>query len=754
MVETTSIATLQPNSKREASSTIVSDDKAASPTHKKRAEAWRLEDVSAQPQLSRRETPEDLGSTSVLKTVPTVNDPADASYAIFSFDAADSSRSLKDEAHNLHHRCTQLPWWSSDSQLEGLEIDEFKERWWVFVDTQANANGDKRMARSRSGSADYTPGTAKSRATMGLLAEQMEMKKFIMVMHPLGKVRLWWNVFTLLLIAYDVWSIPMQAFDVGHSERGSVRTGYLVLEWVGTMFWTMDLLASFRTGFIVGSAVEMRPRQIAIHYCKTWLLIDLLIVSIEWVSRFAGLVSSASLLRSSRVLKLIRFVKLMRLAKMSSVWHLLHEQLNSNVLHLCITMVSLTVFLMVTIHCASCMWYALGISRDDGWTSYDAYEGKKDIIFWYTASARWVISQLNGRTDLDDRRNMQERFFTCLVGVTMAVLIQAVFTSLVTKTMLDLSELVSVKTRRIKMVNEYLHKHPVPALLISAVKRYASDYHDVAKEQKDEDDVLGILPGHMQSELIIAVRSPVLLAHPLFSTIGEESDFYMRTLCVDTIEMVPATKCDIIFDKLEPCRRMLFMDKVVARYGVPADPDRLADGEARATLRTSSNVSQLNHMLVNTARHMFRTNEPLSLKTLSIGEGTDTKVLAGTWVSEPALWVEWHHQGRLVSESHGSMYAINTDDVAATMQKCPEMFMLAVIYARTFVEELQRQETFTDVIPFDVQFERSMQRTVASAARGPNSAQHSGLWRTSQHSGLWRTSGVKSHARYDRSTSS
>merc|ERR1719487_2037757 len=119
-------------------------------------------------------------------------------------------------------------------------------------------------------------------------------------------------------------------------------------------------------------------------------------------------------------------------------------------------MTILTIILLITIHIMSCIWYALGNGASDGWITYDAYTGEKDLLFWYTASARWVISQLNGRTDMDERRNLQERLFTCIVGVTLAVLATAVFTSFVTKTMLDLSELVSEKTRRHRLVNEYM----------------------------------------------------------------------------------------------------------------------------------------------------------------------------------------------------------------------------------------------------------------------------------------------------------
>ena len=39
--------------------------------------------------------------------------------------------------------------------------------------------------------------------------------------------------------------------------------------------------------------------------------------------------------------------------------------------------------LILAIHVLSCLWYAVGESAGDGWTSYDSYEGTKNMNFWY-----------------------------------------------------------------------------------------------------------------------------------------------------------------------------------------------------------------------------------------------------------------------------------------------------------------------------------------------------------------------------------
>merc|ERR1711990_1072312 len=65
------------------------------------------------------------------------------------------------------------------------------------------------------------------------------------------------------------------------------------------------------------------------------------------------------------------------------------------------------------------LWYAVGESADDGWTVFERYAGTKDTVFWHIAASRWVISQLNGRTDMNPDRNMKESRITQALGMAV-----------------------------------------------------------------------------------------------------------------------------------------------------------------------------------------------------------------------------------------------------------------------------------------------------------------------------------------------
>jgi hypothetical protein len=304
---------------------------------------------------------------------------------------------------------------------------------------------------------------------------------------------------------------------------------------------------------------------------------------------------------------------------------------------------------------------------------------------------------------MDDRRNMVERFFTCVIGVTLAVIANALLVSAVTKTMLDLSELVGSKTRRRRSVNEYMETHDVPPLLMRSVKRYVNEYQDAGKEKETEAIVLSILPRHVRGELLFEVRSPVLAAHHLFDLLMHEASWSMRSLCIDVVKMVTATNYNVIFDLGDVCNRMLFLHRVSATYGLPASDEEEASHFVRQTTDVRAVLG-----IERTRKSLFDDDEiPQS-----------QRVSPGSWVSEPALWVEWRNRGRLVPQCHGIMYEVDSDAFATSLQKHPEACEIAVLYSSALIAELKQYDRVSDVLYLSVNFHHLNRPSLTTKASG------------------------------------
>jgi hypothetical protein len=442
----------------------------------------------------------------------------------------------------------------------------------------------------------------------------------------------------------------------------------------------------------------MRPEKIARHYATTWLSVDVAVVIIEWVGRFTAAFSSASILRTSRIFRSFRFIKLLRLAKLKALWLALHEQINSNFFHLCVNITVMTLAVLVAIHFASCAWFGIGSLSSDGWIHSDDYTGRKGIAFWYLTSARWSIAQLNGRTDLDDKRNMAERGFACLVGIILAVIAKAVFTSVLTKTVLELSDLHSEGNRRRRLVNEYLDRHNASAILVANVKQCLRDYQDVEKEHRNEEAVLAILPKHVQASLLGEVRSPILMKHSLFCSITSASRAAVRHLCRAAVRPVSAARGEVVFEKGDACSRMLLVNDGCLMYGQPWGSQEETDAVDVDDGDSASEVARL---------------PPVQ----------SAEVLEqGAWLSEPALFVSWINQGKLVADCLSYMYSLEVAEFAQVLVKHLDAYASVVLYARKFVRQLNDEPSPSDLPSFQVvtsslkNCERTWHVTILSAS--------------------------------------
>jgi hypothetical protein len=177
--------------------------------------------------------------------------------------------------------------------------------------------------------------------------------------------------------------------------------------------------------------------------------------------------------------------------------------------------------------------------------------------------------------------------------------------------------------------------------------------------------------------------------HPLFSSLNDEFEWFMRYLCRKVVKLVTAVKYEVVFDKGDVCTRMLFMDKMTARY-----------------------VERLIRMQTGGSAMFNDAKEPkkdswLSCQTTAstiVNSSAGLRIPAGTWISEPALWAEWLNRGRLITANHGHMFAVDAMDLAHGLQGHPDALALAVIYAKSLVEELRTADAPTDVTDFTVVF--------------------------------------------------
>lgn len=142
-------------------------------------------------------------------------------------------------------------------------------------------------------------------------------------MEPESKFKVYWDLFGMSMILYQGIMIPYR-LSFGDAASGAFE----VIEDMMDCFFIMDVAMNFNTGFYKQGNLNMKRKHIALHYLKTWLIIDLaasfpytwIIDNMESLSSLSNNdsntnLSSPSILKLVRLVRFIRILKLLRLLK-------------------------------------------------------------------------------------------------------------------------------------------------------------------------------------------------------------------------------------------------------------------------------------------------------------------------------------------------------------------------------------------------------------------------------------------------------
>jgi len=479
----------------------------------------------------------------------------------------------------------------------------------------------------------------------------------ICILFPTGRRKVMWSFIGVLLIMYDVIMMPLSAFSL---ERNIAMK---IVEYVCASFWGMDIVVTFRTAFFVGPHLETRGSLIAANYAKTWLCADLIMVATDILGLVENIIVGSSVVRSTRALRVVRSLRILRLVKIQAFLLQVEEHVNSNVLILVFTLFRMIFLLLIAVHTSSCGWYAIGESSPNGWTAHFTTESH-GFIFWYFASSRWMLAQLNGKTDTDVDRTAVEMAYTCVVAIIFAVVVMAVFISNITKTLMEIATISEGKTRMHRLVQVYLKNHGVHGEIASKVRHHVAEavQENRQKEWDIESKVVKLLPLQLQKELLYVIRSPILKVHPLFNHTKKDAPQAMRQICYRAVHPALVQRGEIVFDAGDACHQMFF----------------IAAGHFRYMRERTSPGSSFEDL----------TNDVMHVETLG----------KGMWICEPSLWVQWINQGQLESASESVLLEIEADDFAKAIDHYKEAKDIAAEYCQLFICALMQKEELSDIV--------------------------------------------------------
>jgi len=467
-----------------------------------------------------------------------------------------------------------------------------------------------------------------------------------LMVHPFSMKRLSWDIAGMSLLCWDVLVIPfVQAFD-------PPETDFLRFMGLVTMtFWSLDILASFMTGFQEKKYMVMAPGRIARRYFRTWFFLDLPIVGLDWFmismeSETAGTAKDVS--KSFRTLRFMRVLRLVRMLKMLKVMQVIRDLIDTEAISICFDIFKITVLLVVINHVVACGWYAVGTihaKENNGLT----WVGNTDIddrslVYRYSTSLHWSLGQFAGASVETVPQSAYERLYAVIVSLAAMITFSS-FISILTASMAELRRISTDEIRQFWLLRRYLRDWGVSRSVAQRVQRYAEYMYQKQKQQVQTKDVflLTLLSEPLREELRNETLSCHLKVHPLFGNQNMHTRIFSKAVCE-----VCLARGDAVFLCGEQARALNFVtNNGMVQYNI----GRFEEG-----------------------------GEGKQSEGESVGDGE--------WICEAALWTIWLHLGDAHAVTESQIVSISGEVFGSCVQMHSWLWMSLKQYAENFVDEL------------------------------------------------------------------
>eukprot|EP00930_Biecheleria_cincta_P044825 TRINITY_DN30878_c0_g1_i1.p1 TRINITY_DN30878_c0_g1~~TRINITY_DN30878_c0_g1_i1.p1 ORF type:complete len:862 (+),score=110.97 TRINITY_DN30878_c0_g1_i1:74-2659(+) len=535
--------------------------------------------------------------------------------------------------------------------------------------------------------------------------------------HPHSRFRLCWDVLSVLGVSLELFILPLVlAFEVGENLPVSI------VDWITAVFWTMDMVASCITGYHVGPNVETDLRSVSRHYLMTWFVLDIVIVGSEWYGKIAEGNLGLSAFRASRIMRMLRILRCVRLVKLYQTLNKIQDVTSSAQLVILFSVAKMSAALMYVVHILACGWYLTGRIDHLGGERYDHCAtacqggdgGKVQAQGWvlvaeerigmdalsltwgYITSLRWTLSQLNGRTDREDRPII-EMVYTS-VTATFTLLFMSIFVGSMTSRMLQLQQLIDKESGYLRILKKYTESNELTWKTIYIARRHIRDRWTWENNTNIESTLLNLLPAQTQLDLLFEVRTPVMSAHPFFRLLCSEFAQAIRETLSMAVVSESARSMETIFEKSEQLSRFIFITDGTLLYS------RNPGVKHWLTYRDIEERAEMNMSVVKSMKNILRgSSKFVSNDKLNHSQsGKGCNLCKGKWVCEASLWSHhWYTQGVLISTSHSKLVSIGRDEFAKVMLRHADAHAVCNYYARGFIRQLQESNARNHEMPSD-----------------------------------------------------
>ncbi|XP_022789268.1 potassium voltage-gated channel subfamily H member 6-like isoform X2 [Stylophora pistillata] len=344
-----------------------------------------------------------------------------------------------------------------------------------------------------------------------------------------------WDWLILFLVIYTAIVTPYVASFILTREENNKKTEtegstvsiyvdpLVIVDYIVDVMFIIDIFINFRTTFVdINDEVVSHPCRIAVHYCKTWLLIDLVAaIPFELLILIGDTDQTTTLIGLLKTARLLRLVRVARKLDHYSEYGM------------AVLLLLMCSFALLA-HWLACIWYFIGdLERKANGTAIGWLDslGKQlgqpynrtdvsagpDIQSKYVTALYFTLSSLTsvGFGNVSPNTNPEKIFSICVMLIG-SLFYAAIFGNVAA----IIARLYSTTSRyhaQMQKVREFIRFYQIPNPLRQRVEDYAHHMWSYTNGI-DMELVLKHFPECLQADICLHLNSSLLHTYPAFTS--------------------------------------------------------------------------------------------------------------------------------------------------------------------------------------------------------------------------------------------
>jgi len=512
--------------------------------------------------------------------------------------------------------------------------------------------------------------------------------------HPTSTFRVAFDVAGMLVLVHDSLTVPViLAWDV--DVRGWLR----VVAWMLALFWTIDMLLNFCTGFSQSGRIVMSFRPIAGRYLRGGFSVDLGVLLVDYSELIISAAFPALSSGSLRVLKFLRFAKITRLVRVlakiklglqthidSIFYYRMHKHGLSGYaryLRLAAILAKLLVLIAWLSHIGSCVWYFLGRSwsREYAESWFHELPENSSAIFNYMQGLYWSLSTMFSGASSTPPNTTSEAVLSSVCVILGALFVTSI-TSTLAAILIEAQEVQQEMKRKDRALTAFMEQNNTPVLLALAVR--ADFLSQVASAPRLTEGDLTFLP-LIAPGLRAALRESMYGRHfyrlPVIRILGALQDGAMADFCFTASSTALQRGGQEVFAAGHEVESAILLFGGSMSYTLWRDPKPTPDAGG----------------LGMDSRRCLERAETRRISALDVAiagrSSVPKEIKPGTWLCELAMFLQWRTVGSLWATKTCELLVVTSEDFIKVVSLSPEMAAFSSMYAAQLAQCLNQENS-------------------------------------------------------------